>query len=843
MLPKGNSDDVPPSCPAIVIDFDNDTFMRLDGRTVRVHKLEFTPAYCDLRSSISVDFSSGARDTLIDVLSDRKWIIPDPKKAISATRQGYDVALTYQRKTAASLDALSLPPHVAATKGRWSAQVTNAIQTQILLRCLDEQTDALSQDGPDADISVKLDRATQLLTAGQYEDAKALYWETCAVVTSLVALVNLTYIYEREKDLDQALRLAWRTIELFPLQEDGFKNAATICMEMGNFDQAHEVLDAARDLHAGKPELLRKEAELLRLEGRWSQAAATFSHLCAINRSDAKARLNLAVCESKQGLDEEAAWDAMEAFRLGLDAPALAWHVVTLLKRVGRFAEAMDVGIQAITKAQPNAPAASIEDLRLQTAIAAYEAGQRDVAEELIKPVQGDAPLLAYLRGLLCFARGEPRAAYEFFRRYVDAHADDRRGLHNLSVAAMEAGLYAEAHAALLMKAFSEEDTRDFWTMRAMAAAYAGDHEDAERAAERAADHGVDAAALLMACSDAALQVQQHIAWPKLRMAAVRFTSNDGQTIFQQAMVQTDLLAQGQIAADDIEAHLDRAERCGAIESDIVFGRMLLALRSGRDETISALSQRVLDASITATHALILAAEAEGLRRSELALRLLERHRPEHIVSLGPLSLPHPDALRAAALLRLGRPPEQVRPLVERLATLDEHPLYHIVTAYWCYAQGDLERTLALLDRVGEMTKRGELVELPLRLQCLIEMCRYTAAAVLLRAYLPGLPVTACAPWWSRNGDLDVVKVQALLDASSILPSAVRMASQMQKGTEHVLLTIKNGALSPMVVACPRWESAFVFARDMGSDHTPIVIRATPAPLATIQRLCGHPIG
>lgn len=841
-LPTKDAKDPPKAYESVVIDFDDDTFMRLDGHTLRVRRIEFTPEHRDLRSSIAVDFSTGARDTLVDALNNRRWIIPDPGKAVSASRQGYHVALTYETKAKASLAALSLPSQPDDERDRWSAQLTNALQTQAMLRVLGQEPEKLSEHGPDAELFAKLEQANQLLLAGQHEAAKALYWETCAVATSLVALVNLTFIYEREKDLDQALRLALRTVELFPLEVDGFKNWAAICMARGKLDEAREVLDVARDLHAAAPDLLRVEAELLRREERWAEAAAKFSQVCTIHESDAIVRLNLAVCESAQKLYDIAAWDAKEAFRLGLESPDLVEIVVNLLRRARQFDDAVAIGSQAIAKAVESIPAARLDELRIETTMAAYDAGQRDVAQALIEPVQSDTPPVTYLRGLLQYARGDACAAYDSFRRYVTAQPDDRYGWHNLSVAATDADLYAEAHAALHEKAFEADDTRDFWAMRTMAAARAGDHADAVRAAERAAAHGVDAANLLIAASNAALQVGEEVTWAQLRMAALPFDSDDGPTVVEQIHMRVGLLMEGRDKVEDIDQQIDRAEQLGTSGADLAYARMMVALCSGRAEQIVALTPLVLEAELPGPLAFMLAAEASMRARSELALKLLDRYRPEPVTAWRAIQMPHPDAIRAATLLRLGRPLDDIRPLVERLETLEPHPLHDVVAAYWCYGLGEIPRALALLDRVGERTRMGETAELPLRLQCLVEMGRYTKVAELLRAYFPSLPVTVCAARWSHHGDADMARVQTLLADKPQLGNTARLAAQVYGGAEHVLLILKDGELSRVVTTAHNWEAALVWAVNLDPNGIPILVRVT-TPIATIQRLLGPPVG
>ena len=79
---------------------------------------------------------------------------------------------------------------------------------------------------------------------------------------------------------------------------------------------------------------------------------------------------------------------------------------------------------------------------------------------------------------------------------------DDAAGSRNIAVCLSDLGRFPEAHESL-KRAAPGGDTNDgaYWATRAVAAARAGDLPDTVASADRAAELGVDSAAMLMSAS------------------------------------------------------------------------------------------------------------------------------------------------------------------------------------------------------------------------------------------------------------------------------------------------------------------------------------------------------
>jgi hypothetical protein len=90
-------------------------------------------------------------------------------------------------------------------------------------------------------------------------------------------------------------------------------------------------------------------------------------------------------------------------------------------------------------------------------------------------------------------------------------------------------------------------------------------------------------------------------------------------------------------------------------------------------------------------------------------------------------------------MLRLARPMSELRPVVEGLAAMPEHPLHLIMAAYYAFGAGHLEKSLDLLDRAQTLMGNSITVEMDLRLYCLVELGRYATKAdsILIKQRAP----------------------------------------------------------------------------------------------------------
>ena len=622
----------PADLQEICIDLPPGSYLHREAGRIHVTRVKFTPSPTKLKTSIEADLASAAKDTLIDCVGGRKWIIPDPQKTLTAAKRGYDVKLTFEEDASMDPDAVALAPAAGDLSLRRNLELSGAIQLQILLRALR----AGLQEAAPPGLAEKLTRASELLQADYHDDAARLYWETCGEATSLDALANLTFIYEQRRDRRQALRLAHRTVELFPLEVKGWENLGKLLLASGELARAAEVFEDARLLHAGHPMLVELEAELHMRGERWPEAARLLAHLCGLNPGNAAARLSLATCELELGNRAAAEWDALQAIRLELPDLKAVHHAVICLSRLDRFEQAARVAETYC--ARHGTAIAGTGAMRLDAASAACTAELYDVAKTLVHGLVLTDPRLSYVRGLVDVSREEYANAYGHFREYARARPDDAAGWNNMTITAGRAGMRPEAHAAVRAPAFERTDTKEYWSLRILAASEARDVDDALRAAKECERHGVDVAPLLVAESDKALREGDLQRAAGLQGGALLFETKDGTALLNRAFVRIDAILRGREPPGDVRDALDRAERAGAASAGVLHARALVAIANEDVAELDGLESRLLAGELNPNQVVHLAGEAEAHRRSGFVWRLLKALNPK------PLPLPGADA-------------------------------------------------------------------------------------------------------------------------------------------------------------------------------------------------------
>lgn len=816
------------------LDFPDGAHLRLDGQLLRLNVVEFDAEHEKIDGSISIDYSKLVRDTLIDCISKQRWLIPDPGKALAASRDGYNVALTYADAASASGKELKIPSRKEGADDAQTrqAQFLNAIQLHCLLSCL-RVMNKEEKPAPHPELEEKLEQAYDAFATGNLEEAKKLYWDTCRVATSLVALNNLAYIYDIEGDLNQALRLACRTIELFPFEVDGFINCASIHMARNELDLAREVIEAGKVYHAGHPEILRREADLLRQQGQHADAALLYAHVCALKPDDAQARLALAVCANARGLHAEAAWDAIAAWRLDPANLRAAYLALRMSNEADQFGQTIGMANEIFATAGfPNN--AQGTNIRVEASIAAWEQRDVELAEQFIRGVPDDTPNETYwfMRGLVRYHRGLHAEAYADFKRYVETKPEVTIAWTNMYVTATAAKMYPEAHAAIRVPTLEAEADQEYWEERAKIATVTGDVEDAIRSIERATVMGADAAVLLLDCSDIALQHKNSQLFMQLRSAALQHPTSDPSAEVEQAILRIEQMLAGHVKADDIAAQLDRAERNGAAGASLIYARLLFALRADRRGEVDDLVTQAIESHLPALQILLLAVEANAVDRHDVVLRLLEHFPSVPTTELLAMRLPYPAALRASALSMHGKT-DDAKVELAKLEHVATHPFHHIIRAEWAYLIGNLELATTELDAAERLNPAISAANFAFRLQLLIESGKYAEADVIIQKHIPNTSIAACAKWWSRNGDMDLNRVNQLIRD---IPSLAQGIPSIGQPTDFVCLLLENGKLCRSILTTDSWEASFDFAMKLGRDCVPVLAR-TRQPIVTLRRI------
>lgn len=773
----------PASETVVTLRFDEETLIQLSGERRRLLRCEFTPRPALLDSAVEIDWSTSARDTLVDCIRNQHWIIPDPARALRASQTGLELTLDFDETSECALSALA-PPTTTDVNERSTLELAHALKLQLLLH-------AVRGEGGSAappELVAQLERATEALTAGRVDEAESLYRASLADGASLIALVNLTYITDRKGNVDEALRFAGATANAFPLEVVGWAHSIHLLTKKGEVDQACRLADLARMFHAGRRELLVAEAEALYRRGSWADAARLYAELRMLAADDPWAWLGLALCNQALGNREEAAYEAQEAWRRGASAQPQARRIAEMLIDAKRFEDA-----------------------------ALIVAGMTDRDEAI------------FFEGVIAHAKGDHLVAYERFEKHTALRPNGSTGFHNLSIVAHALGRHRDAYLALRAPAFDGVDSRTYWAMRTMAAARVGEWQDAQSCAVRV---GVEAAALLFAAGDAALDTGQMETAGRLFVAALDIESDDANVLLRQAQLEIPRAFASGADLTRPRARLARAAAGGASNEALLLPRFLLALHDESDVEIARLTEQVVASRWSAGAVLTAAAEAESRRRSSITLRLLDAFTPLD----DPASpFPHPAALRASALIRQGRWPEAASEIAT-LKGVREHPLHVMLRAFAAYAESNLAGALALLDRADALVGQRETCVLPLRLQILIEQGAFSRAAEVLARQLPGTLLAKRVAERARKGDVNIPTVRARAEA--LARNTIGLAAALHDA-EHVAVFVRGTDVARAVMAVRDWGGALdpVHAPD---GSAAVVLRATPTPVRTMQSLLGE---
>jgi Flp pilus assembly protein TadD len=796
--------------------------LRVDGQLLRIAEITFDAVPNNVESHVRFDIGSAARDTLIDCVGDQKWIIPDPEKALSASRDGLNIAFRFDEHP--DLNAFDLPKEMEADETR---RLANAIQLRIALNSLRAMT---ASEDPPQDVVNLVESATRAFLERDYATAKKLYWQSCEKASSLVALVNLTYIYEQEGDLDQARHLAVQTAHLFPLEENGFVNCIHVAIRRGDLSDARKTLEAAKWLHAGIPALKRVEGELLFHEKRYDDACGCFMDLFHRGIEPGENRLNTALCESRLGRFEEAAWDAAQAWATEKVPADRAPIIVDFLLKAGLSAEACEIGIDAL-EGGTESLGSSWDLFRLTVARACCDSNRPKDAEKVLSTVENSSrdPRYDHVLGLVRFQQGRYSEALSHFQEFVRKVPDNSAGHWAVAVAAVESREPSVARVSL--ERCTECDAGRpswYWLIRARTYAMLGDLVETSQSIQHVVTCGGDEAQAWVLASNAAFSARKEKLAFELRLRCKDVASNDPDIVLEQALVLLDCRsADSSIDGSRILALIARAE-ASAKKALLFFAKMLYGLRIDSSMTGKIWTER--PKTLPAPLACVLAAEACFTGQFGIALDLIEGFETSGGSVTKDLGLPHPSAIAAGALFGLGRLEEAARTITD--PNIDyPHPCHKLMCAYLAYADGHLDAAIGLLDEVERMVGKN-LEAAILRLQCLVEAGRYRESFALIQLLVPDTPLVELGRWMSQDGTRDAPPKDAL---SKLDGSPLEWNPFLRTNTEHIVVLL-SGNNPFVVVDADSWESGLSFGRQLRESATPIFLRVR-TPVRTIERL------
>lgn len=216
------------------------------------------------------------------------------------------------------------------------------------------------------------------------------------------------------------------------------------------------------ELDAARP-LLEEALELAEASGEVEARVAALSALAELDMEDGNHDRALTALESAEGLLQRAEMVP------GVQHGALMTPLLFTLAETGRTAEAAEHGqaMLALARSHPDLPAGALYDYLVNTAIATSVAGQKDVAENLLREAhrldfdRADDPTIrltfhSQLASVLA-EKGDLTAAVEHLRRavaiaeeiYPPGHSTRARQLSNLGSVLNPLGRHQEAESAL----------------------------------------------------------------------------------------------------------------------------------------------------------------------------------------------------------------------------------------------------------------------------------------------------------------------------------------------------------------------------------------------------------
>jgi tetratricopeptide (TPR) repeat protein len=329
------------------IPFPEDSYIKIGGKRSTFDAVELELEQTTVPASTLVDMGGRFPDTLREVTSGNHWLIEDQERLPRFARSGRDLTLAFgdpDDKTLVDLDVLPIPDPDPVT-GSTTERTIVSLQLHLALALAGRR----AEDVASPEFAALLERARTAFEAGDLAAAEAAYIDSLAHGTALVALCNLAYIFEQRGDHSIAADYSLIACRMFPRQPHGFANAAAAFLAAGKVAEARRILDLGRALHGPANVFRRQEADLLRREGRWQDAARLYYEVLFDDPSNARVRACLARCEAALGDLAGAAWDARRAMKDAPGEPAFAEMASRYASGCGDDARLLEIATEAAT--------------------------------------------------------------------------------------------------------------------------------------------------------------------------------------------------------------------------------------------------------------------------------------------------------------------------------------------------------------------------------------------------------------------------------------------------------------------------------------------------------------
>ena len=273
-------------------------------------------------------------------------------------------------------------------------------------------------------IDPQLHAALRAHEAGRLSEAEAGYLARLAQHREdAVALLYLGVLRYDTRELDEAIRLISRSIELEPRRHSAYNHLGLALLARNELDDAASQFHQALRLQPGHPDALNNLANTYKRMKRFDEAERTFGQLLATHQGHLEARYNLGLLQFERRRYEEASRQFDEVLQL---APAFhrAHHQLALVaESLGRFEDA-DRHYRRVLEIVPEHPAALAGLMALRShpvdAALVAKAGALAAREDLPDP---DSYVLPYALAKRLEAQGDYDRAFELLKL-----ANTRRG-------------------------------------------------------------------------------------------------------------------------------------------------------------------------------------------------------------------------------------------------------------------------------------------------------------------------------------------------------------------------------------------------------------------------------